>query len=78
MSSQAGITCYTHRSCETQHVVQWTLTAQPTALFYGLGKKYLHTAVVKLPPVDPRLLAVVICEAIQCGACLTDKEEVGG
>ena len=40
------------------------------------GKKHLHTAVVQLAPADPRLLAAVIREALQCGAQLTATEQV--
>ncbi|GAX74490.1 hypothetical protein CEUSTIGMA_g1939.t1 [Chlamydomonas eustigma] len=39
------------------------------------GKRYLHTAVVKLAPADPRLLANVIREALQCGAQMTAVEQ---
>lgn len=41
------------------------------------GKKYAHTAVVRLPVVQPTLLAHVVQEALRCGMLLSAAEKVG-
>lgn len=41
-----------------------------------IGKKYLHTAVVRLAPADRMQLASVILEALACGATFSQTEQV--